>query len=79
MHLSTCDHGIATGEESFRRCIEAMGCPAAVQATAKGMFPETHAQYLGVYWGVVSSRRVASRLKHADALLVVGVCKRLHL
>ncbi len=24
-----------------------MGCPAAVQASAKGMFPETHAQYLG--------------------------------
>ncbi len=24
-----------------------MGCPAAVQASAKGMFPETHVQYLG--------------------------------
>ena len=49
-----------------------MGCPAAVQATAKGMFPETHPQYLGIYWGVVSSHRVATRLKHADALLIVG-------
>jgi pyruvate decarboxylase len=63
---------LTAGEESFRRCVEAMGCPAAVQATAKGMFPETHPQYLGIYWGVVSSHRVATRLKHADALLVVG-------
>lgn len=64
---------MSAGEASFRSCVEAMGCPAAVQASAKGMFPETHRQYLGVYWGVVSSQRVASRLRAADALLVVGV------
>lgn len=66
---------LRTGEAAFRQCVDAMGCPAAVQASAKGMFPETHPQYLGVYWGVVSSQHVAARMKQADALLVVGGCK----
>lgn len=60
------------GETAFRELVEALGCPAAVQASAKSMFPETHPQYLGVYWGLISSQEVVKRLEAADAIIVAG-------
>src|SRR5215467_2889109 len=38
----------------------------------KGMFPETHSAYAGIYWGPVSWPGVASVVESADAYLFAG-------
>lgn len=51
---------------------EAMGCAVAVQPPAKGMFPEEHPQYVGVFWGQVSTDAADAIVHWADALICVG-------
>jgi pyruvate decarboxylase len=59
-------------EQGLLKLAEAMGCAVAVQPAAKGMFPENHPQFVGVFWGQVSTE-VADAIVHwADALLCVG-------
>lgn len=41
--------------EAFRELAEALGCGVAVMPNAKGFFPEDHPQYVGIYWGGISS------------------------
>jgi TPP-dependent 2-oxoacid decarboxylase len=41
--------------DAFRELAEALGCGVAVMPDAKGFFPEQHPQFIGVYWGSVSS------------------------
>ncbi|KAK4112511.1 pyruvate decarboxylase [Canariomyces notabilis] len=59
-------------EQGLLKLAEAMGCAVAVQPAAKGIFPENHPQFVGVFWGQVSTG-VADAIVHwADALLCVG-------
>ncbi|GAB1317976.1 Pyruvate decarboxylase [Madurella fahalii] len=59
-------------EQGLVRLAEAMGCAVAVQPAAKGMFPETHPQFAGVFWGQVSTGAADAIVHWADALLCVG-------
>lgn len=61
-----------TARGAFRALADALCCAVAVQPSAKGMFPEDHPAYAGLYWGPVSSPGVASLVDSADAYLFAG-------
>jgi hypothetical protein len=46
---------------AFRDIAEALGCAVAVMPDAKGLFPEDHPQYTGIYGGSVRGGRRDSR------------------
>ncbi|KAM7212962.1 thiamine diphosphate-binding fold [Rhypophila decipiens] len=62
----------AGAEKELLKLAEAMGCAVAVQPAAKGMFPEDHKQFVGIFWGQVSTCGAESILHWADAILCVG-------
>ena len=53
-----CSYG-ASG--AFRDIAEALGCAVAVMPDAKGLFPEDHPQYIGIYCRPVRDGRRDSR------------------
>ena len=66
--------GIRTPEARAAICklADAAGYAVALQPAAKGMFPEDHPAYAGIYWGPVSSPGVAALVESADAYLFAG-------
>ncbi|KAK3385873.1 thiamine diphosphate-binding protein [Podospora didyma] len=62
----------AGAEKELIQLAEAMGCAVAVQPAAKGMFPEDHPQFTGIFWGQVSTDAADSIVHWADALICVG-------
>jgi len=60
------------GTGAFRDLAEAVGCGVAVMPSAKGFFPEEHAQFIGVYLGSVSSPGCSELVESADAVLAAG-------
>ena len=57
---------------AFRKLADASGYAVAVLPAAKGMFPEDHPAFTGIYWGPVSSPGVAGTVESADAYLFAG-------
>ncbi|GIH23420.1 pyruvate decarboxylase [Acrocarpospora phusangensis] len=58
--------------DAFRELAEALGCAVAVMPNAKGFFPEDHPQYIGVYWGGISSPGCEPIVDWADLVLAAG-------
>jgi pyruvate decarboxylase len=58
--------------EAFLKLADAAGYAVASIPAGKGMFPETHPAYVGVYWGPVSWPGVASVVESADTYLFAG-------
>ena len=58
--------------DAFRDLAEALGCGVAVMPNAKGFFPENHPQFIGVYWGGVSSPGCEPIVDWADLMLAAG-------
>jgi pyruvate decarboxylase len=58
--------------ESFRALAEALGCGVAVMPDAKSFFPEEHPQFVGIYWGSVSTPGCEEVVKDADVILSAG-------
>jgi pyruvate decarboxylase len=58
--------------EAFHKLADTAGYAVASVPAAKGMFPETHPAYAGIYWGPVSWPGVASVVESADASLFAG-------
>jgi pyruvate decarboxylase len=58
--------------ESFRELAETLGCGVAVMPDAKGFFPEEHPQFVGIYWGSVSTPGCEAVMKEADVILAAG-------
>jgi pyruvate decarboxylase/indolepyruvate decarboxylase len=58
--------------EAFRELAEALGCAVAVMPAAKGFFPEDHPQFIGIYWGGVSSPGCEPIVDWADMILAAG-------
>ncbi|MFC4535258.1 alpha-keto acid decarboxylase family protein [Sphaerisporangium dianthi] len=58
--------------DAFRELAEALGCGVAVMPDAKGFFPETHPQYVGIYWGGVSTPGCEPIVDWADLILAAG-------
>src|ERR1700683_3482977 len=57
---------------AFRDVAEALGCAVAAMPDAKGLFPEDHPQYIGIYWGPVSSPGCEAVMDWADVILAAG-------
>ena len=57
---------------AFKKLADAAGYAVATQPAAKGMFPEDHPAFAGLYWGPVSSPGVAALVESADAYLFAG-------
>jgi pyruvate decarboxylase len=58
--------------DTFRELAEALGCAVAVMPNAKGFFPENHPQFIGVYWGGVSSPGCEPIVDWADLMVAAG-------
>ncbi|KAJ7556072.1 hypothetical protein O6H91_05G067500 [Diphasiastrum complanatum] len=52
--------------------MDACGYPVAVMPSAKGQVPETHAHFIGTYWGATSSPFCCEIVESADAYLFAG-------
>lgn len=57
---------------AFRDLADALSCAVAVMPDAKSFFPESHPNYIGHYWGPVSSPGCAGVVESADAYLFAG-------
>src|ERR1700752_3975686 len=58
--------------DAFRELAEALGCAVAVMPNAKGFFPEDHPQYVGIYWGEVSSPQCQAIVDWSDLIVAAG-------
>lgn len=58
--------------DAFRELAEAIGCAVAVQPSAKSFFPENHPQFIGIYWGSVSSPGCEEMVDWADLIIAAG-------
>lgn len=57
---------------AFHKLADCSRYAVAIMPNAKGMFPETHPQYIGCYWGQVSSPGCAEIIESCDAYLFAG-------
>jgi pyruvate decarboxylase len=57
---------------AFKELAEALGCAVAVQPSAKSFFSENHHQFIGVYWGTVSSQGCQEIVEEADLIIACG-------
>jgi Pyruvate decarboxylase and related thiamine pyrophosphate-requiring enzymes len=60
------------GIDAFKELAESLGCAVAVQPSAKGFFPENHPQFIGIYWGSVSSPGCEEIVDWADLIIAAG-------
>jgi pyruvate decarboxylase len=57
---------------AFQELAESLGCAVAVQPSAKSFFPESHPQFMGIYWGSVSSPGCEELVDWADLIIAAG-------
>jgi pyruvate decarboxylase len=62
----------AGAEAAFLELAEAMGCAVAVMPGAKSFFPEQHPQYVGIFWGEVSTKGADTMVDWSDGILCAG-------
>ena len=62
----------AGAEEAFQRLADATGYAVAAMPNAKGFVSESHANYLGIYWGPVSTPGCSEIIEGSDACLMAG-------
>ena len=58
--------------EAFQELAQALGCGVAVMPDAKSFFPEQHEQFIGIYWGSVSSPGCEAVFREADLIIAAG-------
>jgi pyruvate decarboxylase len=58
--------------QGFMKLAEALGCGLAVLPDAKGLITESHPQFMGVYWGGISSPQVSDIVESSDLMIFVG-------
>ncbi|KAG0503246.1 hypothetical protein HPP92_003318 [Vanilla planifolia] len=63
---------VAKAGGAFANLAEASGYPVAVMPSAKGLVPENLPQFIGTYWGAVSTAFCAEIVESADAYLFAG-------
>src|SRR6266542_48127 len=72
---------ILVGIESYRfkaareiiTLVEKSGVPCCASVLAKGAFPMSHPQYMGVYLGAISPPRIRKRVESADLIIALGM------
>jgi len=63
---------MARASDAFMNMVDASGYPFAVLASAKGMVEEHHPNFIGTYWGQISTPFCAEIVDSADAYLFAG-------
>ncbi|MGB9937347.1 MAG: alpha-keto acid decarboxylase family protein [Methanobacterium sp.] len=58
--------------DAFKELAESLGCAVAVQPSAKTFFDESHLQFIGVYWGEVSSDGCQEIVEDSDLIIAGG-------
>lgn len=62
----------AGAEKEAVQLAEALGCSVAVMAAAKSFFPEDHPQYVGTYWGEVSTPGTQEIVDWSDSIMCLA-------
>jgi pyruvate decarboxylase len=62
----------AGAEAAFLELAEAIGCAVAVMPGAKSFFPEQHKQYVGIFWGQVSTLGADTMIDWSDGVVCAG-------
>ncbi|MED0973251.1 alpha-keto acid decarboxylase family protein [Bacillus paramycoides] len=60
-------------EEDLHHFVEKTGFPIATLSMGKGIFPEKHPQFIGIYSGDVSSPYLRKRIDESDCIISIGV------
>ncbi|PFJ04659.1 indolepyruvate decarboxylase [Bacillus cereus] len=60
-------------EEDLQHFVEKTGFPIATLSMGKGIFPEKHPRFIGVYSGDVSSTYLRKRIDESDCIISIGV------
>ncbi|KAL9257249.1 Pyruvate decarboxylase 1-like protein [Drosera capensis] len=63
---------VSKAQEAFVELADACGYPLAIMPSAKGQVPEHHPNFIGTYWGAVSTSFVSEIVESADAYVFVG-------
>lgn len=63
---------VAKAQHAFVELADASGYPVAVMPSAKGLVPECHPNFIGTYWGAVSTSFCGEIVESADAYLFAG-------
>lgn len=62
----------ADAQAELVRLADAIGCAVVLQPAAKGLFPEHHFQFAGIFWGQVSTLAADCIVNWADVILCIG-------
>ncbi|MED0937147.1 alpha-keto acid decarboxylase family protein [Bacillus mobilis] len=60
-------------EECLHQFVEKTGFPITTLSMGKGIFPEKHPQFIGIYTGDVSSPYLRKRIDESDCIISIGV------
>ncbi|MED1567563.1 alpha-keto acid decarboxylase family protein [Bacillus paramycoides] len=60
-------------EEDLQHFVKKTGFPIATLSMGKGIFPEKHPQFIGIYSGDVSSAYLRNRIDESDCIISIGV------
>ncbi|KAL9230686.1 hypothetical protein vseg_006004 [Gypsophila vaccaria] len=63
---------VAKACDAFVELVDACGYATAVMPSAKGLVPEHHSNFIGTYWGAVSTAFCAEIVESADVYLFAG-------
>ncbi|XP_024988906.1 pyruvate decarboxylase 1 [Cynara cardunculus var. scolymus] len=70
--VAGCKLRVAKAQKAFEEFADASGYPVAIMPSAKGLVPEHHPNFIGTYWGAVSTNFVGEIVESADAYIFVG-------
>jgi indolepyruvate decarboxylase len=62
----------AGAEKEAVELADALGCSVAVMAAAKSFFPEDHPQFVGIYWGEISTPSAQTIVDWSDGVVCIG-------
>jgi pyruvate decarboxylase len=62
----------AGAEKQAIELADALGCAVGVMAAAKSFFPEDHPQFVGIYWGEISSPGTREIVDWSDGVVCIG-------
>jgi len=62
----------ARAEKEAIELADALGCSVAVMAAAKSFFPEGHPQFVGIYWGEISTSSAQTIVDWSDGVVCIG-------
>lgn len=63
---------VSDAKESFLALANSLGSAVAIMPDAKSLFPESHKQFIGTYWGAVSSPYCAEVVESSDLVIACG-------